>query len=179
MRLPLADAADQRAVDMAAVERMFDRFIERGFTYFDTAYMYHDFHSEEVVREALVRRHRRDEYTLASKLPTMFLKEEGDQERIFDEQLAKCGVDFFDYYLLHNLGVGNYRKVERFDSFGFVARMKAEGRIRHIGFSFHDSAELLDRILTEHPETEFVQLQINYLDWENETIQSRDRKSVV
>ncbi len=173
MRLPLADAADQRAVDMAAVERMFDRFIERGFTYFDTAYMYHDFHSEEVVREALVRRHRRDEYTLASKLPTMFLKEEGDQERIFDEQLAKCGVDFFDYYLLHNLGVGNYRKVERFDSFGFVARMKAEGRIRHIGFSFHDSAELLDRILTEHPETEFVQLQINYLDWENETIQSR------
>ncbi len=94
MRLPLADAADQRAVDMAAVERMFDRFIERGFTYFDTAYMYHDFHSEEVVREALVRRHRRDEYTLASKLPTMFLKEEGDQERIFDEQLAKCGVDF-------------------------------------------------------------------------------------
>lgn len=173
MRLPLADAADQRAVDMAAVERMFDRFIERGFTYFDTAYMYHDFHSEEVVREALVRRHRRDEYTLASKLPTMFLKEEGDQERIFDEQLAKCGVDFFDYYLLHNLGVGNYRKVERFDSFGFVARMKAEGRIRHIGFSFHDSAELLDRILTEHPETEFVQLQINYLDWDNASIQSR------
>lgn len=173
MRLPLTAADDYSAVDMKLVEQMFDEFIDRGFTYFDTAYMYHDFHSEEVVRQALVERHRRDEFTLASKLPTMFLKAEGDQERIFDEQLAKCGVDYFDYYLLHNLGVENYKRVERFDSFAFVARKKAEGRIRHIGFSFHDSAELLDRILTEHPETEFVQLQINYLDWDNESIQSR------
>lgn len=103
----------------------------------------------------------------------MFLKAEGDQERIFAEQLEKCGVDYFDYYLLHNLNVANYRKVCRFDSFAFAARMKAEGKIRHVGFSFHDSAELLDEILTAHPETEFVQLQINYMDWENESIQSR------
>ncbi|MDE6139549.1 MAG: aldo/keto reductase [Alistipes sp.] len=173
MRLPLTKADDFSAVDMKLVEQMFDTFIAAGFTYFDTAYMYHDFHSEEIVRQALVERHRRDEFTLASKLPTMFLKAEGDQERIFDEQLAKCGVEYFDYYLLHNLGVGNYKRVEQFDSFAFVSRKKAEGRIRHIGFSFHDSAELLDRILTEHPETEFVQLQINYLDWDNESIQSR------
>ena len=134
--------------------------------------MYHDFHSECVVREALVERHPRNSFTLATKLPTMFLKSEGDQERIFAEQLSKCGVDYFDYYLLHNLNTANYRTVERFDSFAFAARMKAEGRIRHVGFSFHDSAELLDEILAAHPETEFVQLQINYLDWDNPSIRA-------
>ena len=173
MRLPLAESGNFAAVDVAEVERMVDTFLERGFTYFDTAYMYHDFRSECVVREALVERHPRERFTLATKLPTMFLKAEGDQERIFDEQLSKCGVDYFDYYLLHNLNISNYETVERFDSFAFAARMKAEGRIRHLGFSFHDSAELLDEILTAHPETEFVQLQINYLDWDNESIQSR------
>ena len=172
MRLPLAEAGNFKAVDIAEVERMVDTFLERGFTYFDTAYMYHDFHSEYVVREALVERHPRNSFTLATKLPTMFLKSEGDQERIFAEQLSKCGVDYFDYYLLHNLNTANYRTVERFDSFAFAARMKAEGRIRHVGFSFHDSAELLDEILAAHPETEFVQLQINYLDWDNPSIQS-------
>ena len=172
MRLPLTEAGNFKAVDIAEVERMVDTFLERGFTYFDTAYMYHDFHSECVVREALVERHPRNSFTLATKLPTMFLKSEGDQERIFAEQLSKCGVDYFDYYLLHNLNTANYRTVERFDSFAFAARMKAEGRIRHVGFSFHDSAELLDEILAAHPETEFVQLQINYLDWDNPSIQS-------
>lgn len=173
MRLPLTDPEDFTTVDVQQVERMVDTFLERGFTYFDTAYMYHEFLSENIVREALVKRHARDRFTLATKLPTMFLKEEGDQERIFDEQLEKCGVEYFDYYLLHNLNVLNYKTVQRFDSFGFIARRKAEGKIRHIGFSFHDSAALLDEILTAHPETEFVQLQINYLDWDNESIQSR------
>ncbi len=173
MRLPLTEPEKFDKVDIRQVEQMVDTFLERGFTYFDTAYMYHDFKSEEIVREALVKRHDRNSFTLATKLPTMFLKQEGDQERIFDEQLTKCGVDYFDYYLLHNLNVFNYRKVKRFDSFSFVARKKAEGKIRHVGFSFHDTAELLDEILTAHPEVEFVQLQINYLDWENESIQSR------
>lgn len=173
MRLPLTDPEDFTKVDLRQVERMVDTFLERGFTYFDTAYMYHEFLSESIVREALVKRHARDRFTLATKLPTMFLKEQGDQERIFDEQLKKCGVEYFDFYLLHNLNVFNYKTVQRFDSFGFIARKKAEGKIRHIGFSFHDSAALLDEILTAHPETEFVQLQINYLDWDNESIQSR------
>lgn len=173
MRLPLTEPEKFDKIDIGQVEQMVDTFLERGFTYFDTAYMYHDFKSEEIVREALVKRHDRNSFTLATKLPTMFLKQEGDQERIFDEQLAKCGVDYFDYYLLHNLNVFNYRKVKRFDSFSFVARKKAEGKIRHVGFSFHDTAELLDEILTAHPEVEFVQLQINYLDWDNESIQSR------
>ena len=173
MRLPLIEPENDRAVDMRQVERMVDAFIERGFTYFDTAYMYHDFTSECVAREALVKRHARDSFTLASKLPTMFLKKEDDQERIFGEQLVKCGVDYFDYYLLHSLNGTNYATAERLGSFAFVARKKAEGRIRHVGFSFHDRAELLDEILTAHPETEFVQLQINYFDWDNESIQSR------
>ncbi len=173
MRLPLTEPEKFDKIDIRQVEQMVDTFLERGFTYFDTAYMYHDFKSEEIVREALVKRHDRNSFTLATKLPTMFLKQEGDQERIFDEQLVKCGVDYFDYYLLHNLNVFNYRKVKRFDSFSFVARKKAEGKIRHVGFSFHDTAELLDEILTAHPEVEFVQLQINYLDWDNESIQSR------
>lgn len=173
MRLPLLREDDFAAVDVPQVEKMVDTFLERGFTYFDTAYMYHDFKSEIVMREALVKRHDRNTFTLATKLPTMFLEKEGDQERIFSEQLEKCGVGYFDYYLLHNLNVQHYEAVRRFDSFAFVARMKAEGKIRHVGFSFHDRADLLDEILTAHPETEFVQLQINYLDWDNESIQSR------
>lgn len=173
MRLPLLGADDHAGVNIPEVERMVDTFIERGFTYFDTAYMYHAFQSERIMRETLVRRHRRESFTLASKLPVMFLKQEGDQERIFDEQLEKCGVEYFDYYLLHSLNAANYATAQRLDSFGFVRRKRDEGRIGHMGFSFHDRAELLDEILTDHPETEFVQLQINYLDWENESIQSR------
>ncbi|MGM9521443.1 MAG: aldo/keto reductase [Oscillospiraceae bacterium] len=173
MRLPLTDAEDKKSIDMPQLEKMVDTFLERGFTYFDTAYMYHDYQSEIAIREALVKRHPRDSFTLTTKLPTMFLKEEGDQERIFNEQLSKCGVEYFDYYLLHNLGVKHYEIAQRFDSFAFVQRLKEEGKVKHIGFSFHDKADVLDRILTEHPEVEFVQLQINYLDWESESVQSR------
>lgn len=173
MRLPLLDPNDPTKVDLTQFENMVDTFLDRGFTYFDTAYMYHNYHSEELVREALVKRHPRSSFTLATKLPTMQLKAQEDLERIFQEQLDKCGVDFFDYYLLHNLGTNHYQIAEKFDCFRFLQQKKAEGKIRHIGFSYHDHAELLDQILTEHPETEFVQLQINYLDWENESIQSR------
>jgi hypothetical protein len=157
---------------MKTLEQMVDTFLERGFTYFDTAYMYHGFKSEIALREALVKRHPRDSFTVATKLPTMFLKAQEDQERIFSEQLEKCGVDYFDYYLLHNLGTSTYRVAQKFDSFGFIQKKKADGRIRNIGFSYHDSPELLDEILTTHPEVDFVQLQINYLDWDDEGIQS-------
>lgn len=173
MRLPQLDPNNDASIDMKATCNMVDTFIKRGFTYFDTAYMYHDYQSEIALREALVKRHPRESFTVASKLPTMQLKVPEDMERIFQEQLQKCGVDFFDYYLLHNLNVYNYKIARKFDAFSFITQKKAEGKIRKIGFSFHDSAELLDEILTEHPETEFVQLQINYLDWDNESIQSR------
>ena len=172
MRLPLLEAEDQASVDYELLNRMVDSFLEQGFTYFDTAYMYHKFTSEIALRESLVKRHPRDSFTVATKLPTMFLKTKDDNERIFSEQLGKCGVDYFDYYLLHNLNVDHYAIAQRCESFSFLSRKKAEGKIRKIGFSFHDSAQLLDRILTEHPEVDFVQLQINYLDWDNAGIQS-------
>lgn len=173
MRLPMPDPSNQAVVDMEQVCQMVDTFLERGFTYFDTAYMYHNYASETIVREALVKRHPRDSFTVATKLPVVFLKEEADQERIFNEQLEKVGVDSFDYYLLHCLDQENYATAQRLNSFAFASRKKAEGKIRKLGFSFHDSAELLEQILTEHPETEFVQLQLNYLDWESPTVQSR------
>jgi predicted aldo/keto reductase-like oxidoreductase len=173
MRLPLKDPNDQSRIDMETLTQMVDTFLERGFTYFDTAYMYHMDMSEIALREVLVKRNPRERFTLATKLPTMFLTTRDDQERFFNEQLTKCGVDYFDYYLLHNLGVANYAVAQKFDSFGFIQRKKDAGLIRQIGFSFHDRADLLEEILTAHPEVDFVQLQINYLDWENESIQSR------
>lgn len=173
MRLPLKDTSDSASIDMQTVNEMVDTFLEKGFTYFDTAYMYHMGKSEIAAREALVKRHPRDSFTLATKLPTMFLKTKEDQERIFNEQLEKCGVDYFDYYLLHNLGVTHYEIAQRLDSFAFIQQKKNEGKIRQIGFSYHYNAALLDEILTAHPEVDFVQLQMNYLDWDNESIQSR------
>lgn len=173
MRLPLTKPNKPARIDMRQLEEMVDTFLERGFTYFDTAYMYHDFKSEVAVREALVKRHPRDSFILTSKLPTMFLKREKDMERIFKEQLKKCGVEYFDYYLLHNLGAAHYAIAQKFDSFAFVQKKKEEGKVKRTGFSFHDNAELLDEILTAHPEVDVVQLQINYLDWEDDGIQSR------
>ena len=173
MRLPIMDKDNGGSIDLDLVDKMVDTFLERGFTYFDTAYMYHMGKSEIALREALVKRHKRDTFTVATKLPTMLLKAEGDQERIFNEQLEKCGVDYFDYYLLHNLGVSHYEIAKRFDSFAFIQKKKEEGKIKNIGFSYHDNADLLDEILTAHPEVDFVQLQINYIDWDNESIQSR------
>lgn len=169
MRLPMK----QENIDMDELNQMVDKFLADGFTYFDTAYMYHMGKSEFAIRDAVVKRHPRNSFTIADKLPTMFLKEVGDQERIFAEQLEKCGVEYFDYYLLHNLGAINYATAQKFDSFAFVQAQKEAGKIKQMGFSFHDHADLLDEILMAHPEVDFVQLQINYLDWENESIQSR------
>jgi predicted aldo/keto reductase-like oxidoreductase len=172
MRLPLKDENDPAAIDVDTLNKMVDTFLERGFTYFDTAYMYHKQQSELAIRECLVKRHKRDSFTLATKLPMMFLKTKADQERIFNEQLEKCGVDYFDYYLLHNLNIEHYEVAKDLNSFEFIKQKKAEGKIKKMGFSFHDNAKLLDEILTAHPEVEFVQLQINYLDWGSESIQS-------
>lgn len=173
MRLPLLNKEDPKSVDMEQFKEMVDAFLAEGFTYFDTAYMYHAYQSEHCVREALVKRHPRESFLLASKLPSMFLKEEGDQERIFAEQLEKCGVEYFDYYLIHCLDTENYEKATKFDSFGFVSNLKKEGKVRKMGFSFHDTAEVLDQILNDHPEVDFVQIQLNYMDWESDAVQSR------
>lgn len=172
MRLPVTNQEEPTSVDMEMLNKMVDTFLERGFTYFDTAYMYHNFKSENFLREALVKRHDRNSFTVATKMPTMFLKTKEDQEKIFHEQLEKCGVEYFDYYLLHNLGVSHYEIAKNLESFEFIQKKKEEGKIRNIGFSYHDTADLLDEILTAHPEVDFVQLQINYMDWNNESIQS-------
>ncbi len=173
MRLPLLKKDDQTSFDKEQIRRMVDEFLEKGFTYFDTAYMYHDFKSENVLKEVLIDRHPRGSFTVASKLPTMFLKEAPDMERIFNEQLEKTGAGYFDYYLLHCLNKDNYATAKRLGSFDFVMEKKKAGKVRKFGFSYHDNAELLDEILTAHPEVEFVQLQINYLDWDSEAVQSR------
>lgn len=172
MRLPLIDANNPETIDFNELNKMVDTFIEKGFTYFDTAYMYHNYKSEGAVKKALVDRYPRESYKLATKMPTMYLKEEADLERIFNEQLEKTGAGYFDYYLMHNLGVENYAIAEKFHGFEFIADKKAKGLVKNIGFSYHDNAELLDKILTDHPEVDFVQLQINYLDWDSESIQS-------
>ncbi len=172
MRLPVLDKDDPTRVDYEQLNQMVDTYLERGFNYFDTAYMYHNHMSEVALRESLVKRHSRETFKVATKLPTMFLKEEADMERIFNEQLEKVGVTYFDYYLLHNLGVSNYKTAERLGAFDFIRNKKKAGQVKQIGFSFHDTAELLDEILTKHGDVDFVQLQINYLDWHHESIQS-------
>ncbi|MBQ8208749.1 MAG: aldo/keto reductase [Clostridia bacterium] len=173
MRLPKLNAEDPASIDIEQTKQMVDSFIEQGFTYFDTAWMYCGFASERAVKEALISRHARDTFTLATKLHSGFIKEEADRDRIFNEQREKTGADFFDYYLLHAIGRESYEKYKEFHCFEWLSEKKAQGLVKHIGFSYHDDAELLDLILTEHPEVEFVQLQINYIDWENEGVQSR------
>ena len=173
MRLPLLDKKDKANVDLEQFKKMVDCFLAQGFCYFDTAYMYHNFTSEIFVRKALVERYPRERFLLATKLPLSFLRSKEDVERIFHEQLEKCGVDYFDWYLLHNLNRRSLEAAKRFGCFDFVKQKKAEGKIRHIAFSYHDKADLLDEILTAYPYFEAVQLQINYLDWESLNVQSR------
>lgn len=173
MRLPLLKADDSTSIDLEQVKKMADTFIEKGFTYFDTAYVYHNGMSETAFGEAVVKRHPRNSYTIATKMPIMMLKSADDHERIFNEQLEKTSVEYFDYYLLHCLNTRNYATAEKLKTFEFCRKMRDEGKIKHLGFSYHDNPELLEEILKKHPETEFVQLQINYIDWDNENIQSR------
>lgn len=174
MRLPVQQADQPESFDFEKIQQLFDAFLEKGFTYFDTAYTYHGYHGEEGVRKALVERHPRDSFQLATKLPLRDFKDEEDLERIFQEQLKHCGVEYFDYYLLHNMGTNVYEKCRKYDAFGFVAKKKEEGRIKNIGMSFHDMPELLEEILSQYGDMlDFIQLQINYMDWEQPNVQSR------
>ena len=169
MRLPQKN--DQ--IDIAQVCRMADAYLEAGMTYFDTAYVYHGGHSEEAVKEALAKRHPRENYTVATKLPAWCMKDESDRDRIFNEQLDRCGLDYFDFYLLHSIeDGGNGETYERLDCFNWGLQKKAEGKIRHFGFSFHGSPQYLNQILDRHPEVEFVQIQLNYADWNNPVVRS-------
>ena len=173
MRLPLSDPNEAGSIDIEQTKQMVDTFLERGFTYFDTAWMYCAFQSENAVKAALTSRHPRESFTLADKLHAGFVHSLEDRDTIFNTQLEKTGTGYFDYYLLHDMGVEHYEIYKKFDCFTWLAEKKARGLVKHMGFSFHDHADVLDKILTEHPEVEFVQLQLNYLDWESEGVQSR------
>jgi len=173
MRLPLSNALDSTDINMKEMARMVDLFINSGFTYFDTAWPYHNGHSETAFRESVAKRYSHTQFTVTDKMPCWEVQTEADLEHIFNQQLERCGVEYFDYYWLHALNKSYYQIMQRVDGFGFISRKKAEGKIRHIGFSFHDEPALLEEILKDHPEVEYVQLQINYLDWLSPTVQSK------
>ena len=173
MRLPVINENDATSIDVERVKGMADTFIKEGFTYFDTAAPYHNKHSEIAFKEAVAKRYPREAYTVTDKLTLGMIDKAEDMQKFFDEQLERLGVEYIDVYLLHALGKESYAKAQNFKAFEFAAQKKAEGKVKHVGFSFHDSAEVLEQILTEHPEVEYVQLQINYLDWEDDNVQSR------
>lgn len=173
MRLPQG-SQDPTDIDLEQVKQMVDRFLERGFTYFDTSYVYHNGASETAIREALVKRHPRESFLLTSKFPTFIMPSEDQVDGIFAGQLEKCGVDYFDYYLLHNLNRVLYAgEVQQAHLFDHMKQWKAAGKIRHIAFSYHDDAAHLDQILAEHPEVDAVQIALNYYDWEEPFIQAK------
>ncbi|QNL43635.1 aldo/keto reductase [Oscillibacter hominis] len=171
MRLPMLSDG---SVDLEQTAQMADLMLENGFTYFDTAYGYLDGRSEEAVKAVLVDRHPRGSFLLATKLPAWAgAKSAQEAQEMFWTSLRRTGAGYFDFYLLHNLGGGRTHYFDDYGIWEFLAQRKAEGLIRHLGFSFHDKADVLEGLLEHHPEVEFVQLQINYADWESESVQSR------
>lgn len=170
MRLPMIGSE----VDIEQTKQMVDLFLKKGFTYFDTAYGYIGGKSEEAIKTALVDRYPRESFQLATKLPAWAGPKTAEEARqMFYTSLKRTGAGYFDYYLLHNLGDNRTKSFYEYDIWGFLAEQKAKGLIKHLGFSIHDKAQVLDEILTRHPEMEFVQLQINYADWESSSIESR------
>ena len=171
MRLPkLADGS----MDIQQISQMVDRFIEAGGTYFDTAYVYDNGASEDAARQALVERYPRESYTLATKLNAWLqCHDEASAKQQFWTSLERTGAGYFDYYLLHALQRNNYHKYDEYHIWDFVKEQKAKGLIKHWGFSFHADPDLLEELLNAHPDVEFVQLQINYADWENPGVNSR------
>ena len=169
MRLPETDGV----IDIDKVCKMVDSYMDAGFTYFDTAYVYHGGNSEKAVKEAIVKRYPRDSFTVATKLPAWCINSFEDRDKIFNEQLERCGVDYFDFYLLHSIEDGNnYNNYVKYDCFNWGIQKKAEGKIKHFGFSYHGTPELLIKIVDSHPEIEFVQIQLNYADWDNKIVHS-------
>ena len=169
MRLPMKDGK----IDNEQVCAMVDRFIERGFNYFDTAHGYHDGLSEIAVRECLTSRHDRSEYVLTDKLTDEYFKSEEEIRPLIDSQLEACGVEYFDFLLMHAQNAENFEYFKKCRAYETAFALKEEGKVRHVGLSFHDKAAVLDKILTEYPQVEVVQIQLNYLDYESVSVESR------
>lgn len=170
MRLPM----NGNAVDYAELEKMVDIFIENGFNYFDTAHGYVDTASEIAVRECLVKRYPRESFVLTDKLTNVYFRSEKDVRPFFESQLKACGVDYFDFYLMHAQSKEIFEHFKRCRAYEQALGFKADGKIKHFGISFHDTAEVLDRILTEYPQIEVVQIQLNYVDYDDPAVQSRE-----
>lgn len=170
MRLPKnADGS----INLEQTNEMVDLFIGQGLTYFDTAFVYDQGESEKAVFECIVKRHPRKSFTLATKLMVEGCATEEEAKNEFNISLERTGAGYFDYYMLHAINSGNYEKYNAFHLWDYVKELKEKGLIKHYGFSFHDKPEVLDKILSEHEDVGFVQLQLNYADWESENIQAR------
>ena len=169
MRLPMQG----EEVDLAQTKQMVDEFLAQGFNYFDTAHGYIGGRSETALRTCLTSRYPRESYVLTDKLSGGFFKTEADIRPLFARQLVACGVDYFDFYLMHSQNAENFQHFKACRAYETAFALKAEGKIRHVGLSFHDRAEVLDRILTEYPQIEVVQIQFNYLDYDDIAVQSR------
>ena len=175
MRLP---KLEDGATDIEQVKVMVDQFIEAGGTYFDTAYVYDGGNSERAMKEALVDRYPRESYTVATKLNARAAKDAEDAKNQFNVSLERTGLDYIDYYLLHAVQENNWRTYEEYGLWDYIKELKAEGKVRYIGFSFHDTPELLEQVLNAHPEVDFVQLQLNYADWYSPTVAAKGNYEV-
>ncbi len=173
MRLPLLDESDHKSIDMPQFQQMVDLFMEAGHTYFDTAFVYHDGESEVALGKALVERYPRESFTIATKCLAWALPNEQAAKECLEVSLRRLGTDYVDYYLLHNVGGQRTAKFDEYGMWEFAQRAKEQGLVRNIGFSLHDGPEALDELLTAHPAMDFVQLQVNYLDWDDPHAQAR------
>ena len=169
MRLPMKDGE----VNYDEFNQMIDLYMENGFNYFDTAHGYLSGKSETAIRDCLVPRYPRESYELTNKLSVHFFKKEEEIRPLFEEQLKKTGVKYFDYYLMHAQDRENYKHFKKCRAYEIAQELKNEGKVKHVGISFHDTADVLDMILTEHPEIEIVQIQFNYMDYNNPSVQSK------
>lgn len=169
MRLPM----NEGKINYEEFNKMVDEYLANGFTYFDTALMYCDGLSEEAVKRGIVERHPRENFTITTKLHEAYFNSFDERDKVFNGQLEKTGAGYFDYYLIHDVNLHSYPKYTKFDCFNWLAEKKEKGLVKNMGFSFHADAAFLDKVLTEHPEVDFVQLQINYLDWNSLGVQSR------
>ena len=174
MRLPLSDENDQTAINQELFNEMVDKYMEKGFNYFDTSYAYHGGTSETAIRKAVVERYPRESFRICDKMPTWALTSPEDNDKFVDEMLERLGIDYFDVFFVHNINVPWLKLAEDNGTFEYIKKMKDEGVARKIGFSFHDNSELLKEVLDKYgDDLDIVQLELNYLDWEDPAIEAR------
>ena len=173
MRLPLTDANDPTSIDQDLFNEMVDIYMEKGFNYFDTSYAYHNGTSETAIRKAVVERYPRESFKICDKMPTWALTCEEDNDKFVKEMLERLGIDYFDVFFIHNINGPWFKNAVKANTFEYVKKMKEDGIAKQIGFSFHDKADLLEKVLDEYGDIfDIVQLELNYLDWEDPSIEA-------